>query len=240
MVFLFLSIFICLYSGCSFFQNEEKKKEQQSSLQTIERKDALYTDEKITLQINNSTPEQIDLFTTKYKNFSAETYLFFQPHIHQIVLDGQNPNWIPISEGHYCIEKYTKRHLEKNTEKNTEQELQQRTEIILPYANHCKKNSVLLSEFTKVLKTFVHSMNSCELVCGCAIRKGEMLKKHTSIAEGNMEVCVTSCTSQKNTCLSSCETKKNELDRSNCENRCRDISQSSFCDPKVSCCSLHR
>ena len=250
MHFLFYAFcsFICL--GCSVFQSTESQEEYPLSIESRILQDISYTDDKITLQLKNATPEQIDLFTTKYKNFSAETYIFFQPHISQIVLDGQNPNWVPHSEGRYCIEKAIEQNISnkesqselavKEALSNTKHETKDMTtKIVLKYANHCKKNSILLSEFTSVLKTFVHPENSCDLVCGCAIRQGEMLTKHTSIAQGNHSECVKSCISIKNTCLESCATTKNHIARSQCEDHCRDISQSSFCDTKVSCCSLH-
>ena len=98
MFFFLLYPFFCFSFGCSFFQNAEEQEEQQLS-SSIVTKDSSYTDDKMTLHIKNATPEQIDLFTTKYKNFAAETYLFFQPHIHQIVLDGQIPNGSQVLMG---------------------------------------------------------------------------------------------------------------------------------------------
>ena len=56
--------------------------------------------------------------------------------------------------------------------------------LVLPYANHCKKTSVLLRELQMCLKTYVHPENSCSLICGCAIRKGEMTSKHTPYSKG--------------------------------------------------------
>ena len=194
------------------------------------KKDATYKDDKLTLQIKNATPDQVSLFTEKYKNFSAETYLFFQPHIHQIVLDGQDFDWVPRSDGQYCIEQGTVVALEGKTEtkssKNNTKKKEQMS-LVLPYANHCKKTSVLLREFTNVLKTYVHPENSCSLICGCAIRKGEMNSKHATIQQGN------------HTCLHSCSKKKG-TSRAKCEDNCRDISHSSFCDSKSSCCSLNQ
>ncbi len=190
-------------------------------------KGVTYKDDKLTLQIKNATPDQVSLFTEKYKNFAAETYLFFQPHIHQIVLAGQNSDWVPSSDGQYCIEK------------GTVVALEEQMSLVLPYANHCKKTSVLLREFTNVLKTYVHPENSCSLICGCAIRKGEMTSKHTTIQKGNHAECVASCNDTKNICLTSCSEKKGNS-RAKCEDNCRDTSQSIFCDSKSSCCSLNQ
>ena len=205
-------------------------------------KDATYKDDKLALHIKNATPDQVSLLTEKYKNFSAETYLFFQPHIHQIVLDGQNPDWVPSSDGQYCIDKGSMvplKGVKKETKSPRNTIEQDHMSLVLPYANHCKKTSVLLREFTNILKIYVHPENSCALICGCAIRKGEMTSKHDSIRAGDPEKCVASCDETKNTCLTSCSEKKG-TSRAKCEDKCRDVSHSSFCDTKSSCCSLNQ
>ena len=128
-------------------------------------------------------------------------------------MDGQDSGWVPRSDGQYCIEQGTVVALEGKTETKSSKnntKKQEQMSLVLPYANHCKKTSVLLREFTNVLKTYVHPENSCSLICGCAIRKGEMNSKHTTIQQGNHVECVASCNETKNTCSHSCS-KRREL-----------------------------
>ena len=257
---LYYACIVCfLWSGClssdkNIDPNINTSKDDISK-ETSSKKDSLYKDDKLTLHIKNATPDQVALFTEQYKNFAAETYLFFQPHVHQIVLEGQDPDWIPISDGRYCIDQayeVPRKHMEEVVEMQPAQDVKielpsskrntnehTTMSLVLSYANHCKKTSVLIREFTDVLKTYVHPENSCSLICGCAIRKGEMASKHDSIRTGDQSTCVDSCNETKNKCLTSCS-KRNDLSRSKCEDNCRDISQSSFCDSKLSCCSLNQ
>ena len=245
--FYYACLLCFLWSGCFSLERNTDQNTKPSTEDVSNgidsKKNATHKDDKLTLHINNATPDQVSLFTEKYKNFSAETYLFFQPHIHQIVLDGQDPDWVPSSDGQYCIDKgsvHPLKGVKTGSKVPTSSTIEQeQMSLILPYANHCKKTSVLLREFTNILKTYVYSENSCALICGCAIRKGEMTSKHKAIQKGIQVECVASCNETKNTCLTLCSEKKG-TSRAICEDKCRDISHSAFCDSKSSCCSLNQ
>ena len=70
------------------------------------KKDVTYKDDK--QHYKSKMPLQIRfLCSPRIQELFSETYLFFQPHIHQIVLDGQDSDWVPRSDGQYCIEQGT-------------------------------------------------------------------------------------------------------------------------------------